>query len=153
MRDVLTVLAVLGVLVVLFIAAAVATRDGDVLLDAPPDGADLDLPTGPLQPEDVRMVRFGMALRGYRMAEVDAVLDRLAAELAERDAELLTFRQPVAPPVTEAPVEDSPAEALPTSGQQPVVSPTSQAQGGWPLGHPGEGAAWQRSPGAEPPAG
>jgi len=30
-------------------------------------------------------VRFSTALRGYRMSEVDALLDRLAAEIDPRD--------------------------------------------------------------------
>ena len=84
----LTVLGVLAALGVLFVAASVATREGDVLLDAPRDRADLDLPVGPLQPEDVGAVRLGMALRGYRMSEVDDLLDRVIAELADRDARL-----------------------------------------------------------------
>lgn len=80
-----TLLAVLGVLAVLFAAAAVATRDGGQLAEAPPDAPDLVLPEGPLGPDDVAALRFPLALRGYRMAEVDLALDRLAAELAERD--------------------------------------------------------------------
>ncbi|GAC1441664.1 MAG: hypothetical protein NVSMB55_10040 [Mycobacteriales bacterium] len=84
----LTVLSILGVLAVLFVAAAVATREGPILAEAPGDVADLELPDGPLQPEDLQAVRFGLAVRGYRMAEVDAVLDRLAAELADRDRQL-----------------------------------------------------------------
>ncbi len=36
---------------------------------------------GPLTPQDLRRVRFSTALRGYRMSEVDALLDRLASEL------------------------------------------------------------------------
>lgn len=40
-----------------------------------------DRPTAP----DVRRVRFSLGLRGYRMDQVDQVLDRLAAALAERD--------------------------------------------------------------------
>jgi DivIVA domain-containing protein len=35
--------------------------------------------------DDVRQVRFGVALRGYRMSEVDQLLDRLASEIALRD--------------------------------------------------------------------
>jgi DivIVA domain-containing protein len=35
----------------------------------------------PLSAEDVRTVRFTTAFRGYRMAEVDALLERVAAEL------------------------------------------------------------------------
>ena len=40
----------------------------------------------PLDGEAVRGLRFGVALRGYAMDQVDAVLDRLAAELDARDA-------------------------------------------------------------------
>ena len=34
---------------------------------------------------DVQALRFPVAVRGYRMAEVDAALERLADELAARD--------------------------------------------------------------------
>lgn len=84
----LTVLEVLAVLVVLFGAAVVATREGPILRDAHRDAPDLSLPVGPLQPADVGEVRFAMALRGYRMQEVDVVLARLACELATRDARI-----------------------------------------------------------------
>ena len=80
-----TVFALLGVAAVLFAVAVLSTREGPVLADAPPDAADLGLPDGPLAPEDVAGLRFSLAPRGYRMSEVDEVLDRLAAELAERD--------------------------------------------------------------------
>ena len=36
---------------------------------------------GPLTALDLRRVRFSTAFRGYRMSEVDALLDRLSAEL------------------------------------------------------------------------
>ena len=36
---------------------------------------------GPLAADDLRRVRFSLAFRGYRMSEVDALLDRLASEL------------------------------------------------------------------------
>jgi DivIVA domain-containing protein len=85
---VLTVLTILGVLAVIFVAAAVATREGPILLDAPADIADVVLPPGPLQPEDLHSVRFGLAVRGYRMAEVDRVLERAATEIGERDARI-----------------------------------------------------------------
>jgi DivIVA domain-containing protein len=35
--------------------------------------------------DDVRQARFGVAFRGYRMSEVDQLLDRLAGEIALRD--------------------------------------------------------------------
>jgi DivIVA domain-containing protein len=85
---VVTVLGLLGVVAVLLAAAFVATRDDPLLTDAPPDRPDLALPEASLRPQDVEEVRFSMALRGYRMDEVDAVLARLADELAERDRRL-----------------------------------------------------------------
>ncbi|WP_298251638.1 DivIVA domain-containing protein [uncultured Arthrobacter sp.] len=45
---------------------------------------------------DVDAVRFGLGLRGYRMDQVDEVLDRLAAALTERDDEILHLRAQLA---------------------------------------------------------
>lgn len=84
----LTVLMVLGVLAVLFGAAALAMHDRDLLRDAPEDRADVDLPMVGLQPEDISSVRLGMAARGYRMSEVDDVLARVASELQSKDARI-----------------------------------------------------------------
>jgi DivIVA domain-containing protein len=57
--------------------------------EAAPDRIDDPLPADrPVGPADVVAVRLPVAPRGYRMAEVDDVLDRLAAELAERDARI-----------------------------------------------------------------
>lgn len=39
-------------------------------------------------PSDVDAVRFGLALRGYRMDQVDQVLDDLRRQLAAKDAEI-----------------------------------------------------------------
>ena len=83
-----TALALLGVVLVLFAAAVLTTREGAELADAPQDLPDLRLPDRPLRADDVREVRFSLAPRGYRMAEVDEVLDRLAEELADRDRRL-----------------------------------------------------------------
>lgn len=41
---------------------------------------------GPLDASSLRTVRFSLAIRGYRMDEVDALLDRLAAEMERREA-------------------------------------------------------------------
>ena len=37
----------------------------------------------PIGADDLRRVRFSIAFRGYRMSEVDALLDRLATEREE----------------------------------------------------------------------
>lgn len=52
-----------------------------VLLPDEPDAAD------------VGAIRFAPALRGYRMDQVDEVLDRLAAALEERDATIAELRR------------------------------------------------------------
>lgn len=77
---------------VVFAVAALAVGRLDRMAPAPPDAADDGLPDGPLAPEDVASARFGLAFRGYRMAEVDAVLARLAGELARRDDEIARLR-------------------------------------------------------------
>ena len=51
-----------------------------------------DLPDTPLTATDIRSLRFGVTLRGYAMAQVDDVLDRLGREIAERDAEIAALR-------------------------------------------------------------
>ena len=89
-----TVLALLGVVLVLFVAAVVATREDQAMADAAQDLPDLGLPVGPLEPQDVAAVRFSMAPRGYRMSEVDAVLERLADELADLHRQLAQHDDP-----------------------------------------------------------
>lgn len=67
-------------------AALVALGGGGSLPEAERDRLSVRLPLDrPLVRSDVDTLRFPMALRGYRMDEVDDVLDRLGAELALRD--------------------------------------------------------------------
>lgn len=75
------------------VVAAVATGRIRGGLEAPTSTRPYrPLPEGPLDPADVDAVRFSLGLRGYRMDEVDLVLDRLRDALAERDAELASLR-------------------------------------------------------------
>lgn len=84
------------VLAVLVTVAGVAAGLGDRLAPSWRDARPLVLPTGRrLGADDLAATRFSVAFRGYRMADVDLVLDRLAAELEERDAELDTLRAAV----------------------------------------------------------
>lgn len=82
---------VLLVVIVLFAVAAVAAGRGGSMGDVPADGWRPELPDE-LAAEDVERLRFPLAFRGYRMAEVDDVLDRLAEEIRVRDAELDRIR-------------------------------------------------------------
>ena len=62
--------------------ALLAAGKGTPMSQTYGDRPDLELPaTGPLHAADLRRVRFSLAFRGYRMSEVDALLDRLAAQL------------------------------------------------------------------------
>ena len=73
--------AVLIVLVMGGVAALAAGR-GAPMTRAYGDRPDALVPTDrPLRGADLREVRFSLAFRGYRMSEVDALLDRLAREL------------------------------------------------------------------------
>jgi DivIVA domain-containing protein len=75
--------------VVLLLLAAVgwlAVGGGGHMSEPVPDRADLALPDDRLvAAPDLDRVRFSVGLRGYRMEEVDDVLDRLAREVALRD--------------------------------------------------------------------
>ncbi|THJ74067.1 DivIVA domain-containing protein [Candidatus Frankia alpina] len=82
------VVEIVIVAAVVFAVAALAVGRFDRLTPAPPDSASVGLPAETVTAGDVTRLRFAMALRGYRMAEVDAVLLRLAEELAWRDEEL-----------------------------------------------------------------
>jgi DivIVA domain-containing protein len=69
------------VVLVLGAVAVVASGRGTPMQQAYDDAPDSLVPAdGPVTAEDLRRIRFPIALRGYRMAEVDALLDRLAEE-------------------------------------------------------------------------
>jgi DivIVA domain-containing protein len=72
----LLVVAVIGGIVV------VAAGRGGSMAEAYDDRPDSRVPADRrLTAQDLRRVRFGTVLRGYRMSEVDALLDRIAAEM------------------------------------------------------------------------
>lgn len=75
-----------AVLVVLLLGAiaVVAAGRGGSMAEVYDDRRDVRVQAeGPLDGEDLRRVRFTTAFRGYRMSEVDALLERLARELDE----------------------------------------------------------------------
>ncbi len=72
----------LVLVVVLGVIAVVASGRGGAMAETFDDRPDSRVQAeGPLTGDDLRRVRFSTALRGYRMSEVDALLDRLSAEL------------------------------------------------------------------------
>jgi DivIVA domain-containing protein len=79
------VVFVVGVLVVgglLFLGASVLLGRGETQPPAELDRSPMELPDDrPVTGDDVRALRISPAVRGYRMTEVDWVLDRLAEEI------------------------------------------------------------------------
>ena len=66
--------------------AVVASGRGTPMERAYDDRPDAVVPAeGLLSGDDLRRVRFSLAFRGYRMSEVDALLDRLAGEMEDRE--------------------------------------------------------------------
>lgn len=93
----LQILVVLAVVAGVGAVAAGLVRGG--LPDAESSVPQAPLPDGPLTTDDLAAVRFSIGLRGYRMDEVDAALDRLSGELARRDAEIERLRDASSPPL------------------------------------------------------
>lgn len=74
---------------VLGAVALVATGRGGELGREEPDRPPVRLPEDRMVDAiDLNRLRFPVAFRGYRMEDVDRVLDRLAGELAERDRQI-----------------------------------------------------------------
>lgn len=87
---------VLGLLVVgglLFLGASLLMGRGETQPPAELDRSPVELPEDrPVVGDDVRALRISPTFRGYRMAEVDWLLDQLARTLDERDATIATLR-------------------------------------------------------------
>jgi DivIVA domain-containing protein len=85
-------LFVIGVLVVgglLFLGASALLGRGETQPPAELDRSPVELPDDrPVTPDDVRALRMTVVLRGYRMTEVDWLLDQFALVLDERDARI-----------------------------------------------------------------
>ena len=87
-------IAVVAVAALGVAAMAAAGGMGQMSRDPVYDTYRQDLPTGgALTAEELKSIRFGISLRGYAMAQVDDLLDRLALEIAERDALIAELAQ------------------------------------------------------------
>jgi DivIVA domain-containing protein len=85
--------------------AVVAAGRGEGLASPDPERSPRGaLPAGEVGRPDVDALRFTLALRGYRMDEVDDVIDRLLDELDRRDARIAELEQPT--PAADGPYDD-----------------------------------------------
>lgn len=100
----------LQLVVIVALLAAVgwlAIGGGGHMSEPMPDRPDLALPNeGMLERSDVDRVRFSVGARGYRMDEVDDMLDRLAQEIDLREQRIAELEgrapRPAASPQAEA---------------------------------------------------
>ena len=82
----MSIVLLLVLLAVIATIAVVAAGRGGALPDADPERSPRGvLPSDRVDRAAVDGLRFTLAFRGYRMNEVDDVLDRLLDELDERD--------------------------------------------------------------------
>jgi len=75
----------IAVVAVMGVVAAVAVGRGGSMTEEFDDRPDVRIQAdGPLSARDIERVRFTTAFRGYRMSEVDSLLERLMEELERR---------------------------------------------------------------------
>ncbi len=92
-----------ALLVVIGFAAVIAGRVApDPMADPVSSTPHHGLPPGDFRAEAIDRVHFDTALRGYRMDQVDEVIDRLQLRIAELEAgegPVSSTAEPVKPPV------------------------------------------------------
>ena len=92
----LALFVVIAIVVVAGVAVLVV-RDRPLIADDPVGSRALAWSTQDgVRPQDLADVRFAVALRGYRMDEVDRVLDDTREALAARDARIADLQRVVA---------------------------------------------------------
>ena len=91
-RPVIWLALFVAVVVAVVTAAAVLGRVDGSLADATTTMSHIPLPDDQLTEADIDELRFDTAMRGYRMSQVDAVIDRLRREIGDLDDELTRVR-------------------------------------------------------------
>ncbi|MDE9365801.1 DivIVA domain-containing protein [Luteipulveratus sp. YIM 133132] len=93
----IVVLIALLVVVIGLAAAVVIGRIPVTTMDDPTATSAFEpLPEGRVTEDDLDALRLDQTLRGYRMSQVDGVLDRLRDELLSRDREIERLRAELA---------------------------------------------------------
>jgi hypothetical protein len=119
------VVFVAGVLIVgglLFLGGSVLLGRGETQPPAELDRSPVELPDDrPVTADDVRGLRISVAFRGYRMTEIDWLLEQFAGALDERDAEIAALRARLGEgkPEPDVPAEPAGEEPpLPAAGEE-----------------------------------
>lgn len=104
---------------VLFVAVLLVLGRGDLLQPEVAGGEARLLPDGGVGPADVGELRFSVVQRGYRMDQVDSVLDQLGHELDRRDQRIADLEARV-PGHGTTPLVRPAADADPLPRRRPV---------------------------------
>lgn len=88
LTGLLYLVIMVAVAVVMFLFVSLIFGRGEEMAPLAPQATPTCLPESGIVGEDVRSLRFQLALRGYKMSEVDWALRRLATELDELRARL-----------------------------------------------------------------
>lgn len=88
----------IAVVIILGLAAVAGSGRFGSMPAAVHDTPAPTLPDGELAGDDLRRVQFATVVRGYSMAQVDALLDRLARQLDDRTPQAAASEAPVLAP-------------------------------------------------------
>jgi DivIVA domain-containing protein len=93
LSAVVFVVVVLVVGALVFLGGSLLLGRGETQPPAELDRSPVELPDDrPVTADDVRGLRISVTVRGYRMTEVDWLLEQLAQTLEERDGQLAALR-------------------------------------------------------------
>ena len=90
-----------GIVVLCFVVALILGLAGGGLGRGTTSLSHEPLPDEPIRDADFDDLVFDVGLRGYRMSQVDGVVDRLRRELREKDAEIAVLRGDEAAPASD----------------------------------------------------
>jgi DivIVA domain-containing protein len=115
--------------------ALIAAGRGDAMAQAWSDRRYLSLPEDrSLTAEDLDSLRLALAFRGYRMEEVDDLLDRLGVEIAARDAYIQRLRGDLA----RLRETDRTARTFPVGQAAEAAGAAGEEPDSWTLPAPGQ---------------
>ncbi len=115
---------VAGLIVVVAIGLLAVGKLGE-LPDPTSDRAGIGLPEGDVTAPEIDALHFAVGLRGYRMGEVDDVLDRVSAEMTWRDERIAELESTLQTHGVEIPERVVPAGV---TGEDVVVEESTSAE-------------------------
>jgi DivIVA domain-containing protein len=122
----LFVIAVLVVGGLLFLGGSLLLGRGETQPPADLERSPVELPDDrPVAADDVRALQISVAFRGYRMTEVDWLLDQFAQAFDERDEQIAALRRRLAEKTeaaaepASAPAADDATDDQPPAEEQP----------------------------------